>query len=107
MLQGLSGTVAQTGEILNIPDCYTDARFSTATDLQTGYRTRSMLCMAVKDSSGEVVAVLQLLNKNKVRVLGRCRVPWEYPRVPPSTLEYPRVPSQLLNKIKVRSFTVL
>ncbi len=34
--QGIAGTVAETGETLNIPDAYADARFDTKTDLRTG-----------------------------------------------------------------------
>jgi hypothetical protein len=40
---GIVGSVAATGEFLNIEDVYQDARFSTVLDRQIGYRTRSML----------------------------------------------------------------
>ncbi len=60
---GIAGYVATTGEGLNIPDAYADARFSDATDKQTGYRTRNILCMPVMNSDRKVVAIAQLLNK--------------------------------------------
>ncbi len=60
---GIAGYVATTGEGLNIPDAYADARFSDATDKQTGYRTRNILCMPVVNSDRKVVAIAQLLNK--------------------------------------------
>ncbi|PZO09957.1 MAG: adenylate/guanylate cyclase domain-containing protein [Leptolyngbya foveolarum] len=60
---GIAGYVATTGEGVNIPDVYADARFNGATDRQTGYRTRNMLCMPVMSSGDRVVAVAQLLNK--------------------------------------------
>lgn len=44
-------------------DVYEDPRFNKAIDMQTGYRTRSMLCMPVLDSQGNVTAVAQIINK--------------------------------------------
>ncbi|MEO1388011.1 MAG: adenylate/guanylate cyclase domain-containing protein [Cyanobacteria bacterium J06634_6] len=61
--QGIAGYVAMTGKGVNIPDAYADTRFSDATDRQTGYRTRNILCMPVMSSDRKVVAVAQLLNK--------------------------------------------
>ena len=61
--KGIAGYVAMTGQALNIPDAYADSRFSDATDRQTGYRTRNILCMPVVNSDQRVVAVAQLLNK--------------------------------------------
>ncbi|MEL6879871.1 MAG: adenylate/guanylate cyclase domain-containing protein [Cyanobacteria bacterium J06607_10] len=63
LAQGIAGYVATTGTGLNIPDAYADERFSDATDRQTGYRTRNILCMPVLDSNNNVVAIAQLLNK--------------------------------------------
>lgn len=31
--------------------------------MQTGYRTKALLCMPIKDSSGDVVGVAQVINK--------------------------------------------
>jgi len=61
---GIVGHVAQTGQTVNIPDCYADARFNKDVDRRTGYRTRCMLCMPLRDESGETVGVMQVLNKN-------------------------------------------
>eukprot|EP00668_Euglena_longa_P003813 GGOE01004472.1.p1 GENE.GGOE01004472.1~~GGOE01004472.1.p1 ORF type:complete len:884 (-),score=297.49 GGOE01004472.1:509-3091(-) len=59
---GLAGHVARTGEIINIPNAWEDPRFNRSIDLETGYRTTSILCMPVK-FEGCIVAVAQLLNK--------------------------------------------
>ncbi|MEM6453342.1 MAG: GAF domain-containing protein, partial [Cyanobacteria bacterium P01_D01_bin.105] len=61
--KGIAGYVATTGQALNIPDAYADDRFSAATDRQTGYKTRNILCMPVMNHEGKVVAIAQLLNK--------------------------------------------
>ena len=44
---GIAGYVAETGQTLNVSDAYTDDRFNKAIDEQTGYITRSILCMPI------------------------------------------------------------
>lgn len=61
--RGIAGYVAASGDTLNIPDAYLDPRFNADVDRQTGYRTRTILCMPMKDKSGEIIGVFQLLNK--------------------------------------------
>ena len=60
---GIAGHVALTGEIINIPDAYADPRFNREVDKRTGYVTRSILCMPMKDATGRIIGVFQLLNK--------------------------------------------
>nr|HEX4317727.1 GAF domain-containing protein [Kofleriaceae bacterium] len=60
---GVAGWVAQTGEMVNIPDAYADQRFQPAFDLRSGYRTKSILSMPMKSAQGELIGVLQCLNK--------------------------------------------
>ena len=61
--EGIAGWVAQTREIVNIPDAYADQRFQPAVDLKSGYRTRSILCVPMLGALGGLVGVLQVLNK--------------------------------------------
>src|SRR6266545_2147297 len=61
--EGIAGWVAQSGQTVNIPDAYNDARFQPAWDVRSGYRTRSILCTPMRDSQGEIIGVLQVLNK--------------------------------------------
>jgi sigma-B regulation protein RsbU (phosphoserine phosphatase) len=61
--KGLAGSVAATGEPLILRDAYDDPRFDRSLDQKTGYRTRSMLCVPIKNRGQRVVGVLQLLNK--------------------------------------------
>ena len=61
---GIAGRVAHTGETQNIPDPYSHPDFNLAIDRETGYRTRSILCMPIFDRNKNVFAVAQLLNKN-------------------------------------------
>src|SRR6266851_5598154 len=46
--KGIAGAVAQTGEIVNIPDAYADSRFNQGVDMQTGYRTSTILCVPMR-----------------------------------------------------------
>ena len=61
--EGVAGWVAQTGELVNIPDAYADQRFQPAVDLKSGYRTRTILSVPMTGATGGLVGVLQVLNK--------------------------------------------
>ncbi|HFE54013.1 MAG TPA: HD domain-containing protein, partial [Bacteroidetes bacterium] len=60
---GIAGHVLCTGEVLNIPDAYSDPRFNPAIDRETGYRTRSILTAPLRNHLGETIGVFQVLNK--------------------------------------------
>ena len=61
--EGLAGWVVSSGETVNIPDAYNDDRFQPAFDQQTGYRTRSILCVPMRNHIGQIVGAVQVLNK--------------------------------------------
>jgi len=61
--QGISGRVADTGEMLNVPDAWELPYFDRSFDLKNNFRTRSVLCMPIKSRSGEAIGVLQVINK--------------------------------------------
>ncbi len=60
---GIAGAVAATGRVVSIPDAYADARFNPQVDAATGYRTREILCVPMTNTHGEVVGVIQALNR--------------------------------------------
>src|SRR6266851_10138365 len=60
---GIAGTVAKTGETIRIADAYGDPRFSPESDKRTGYRTRSLLTIAMTGHDGAVIGVFQAINK--------------------------------------------
>jgi putative ABC transport system ATP-binding protein len=60
---GIAGAVAQTGQAIRIDDAYSDPRFNRDVDKQTGYHTRSIISLPIKNQAGEVFAVAQLLNR--------------------------------------------
>ncbi len=60
--KGVAGKVAATGEGLNIPDAYSSELFNPEIDKITGFTTRNILCCPIRDTSGQIVAVMQALN---------------------------------------------
>ncbi|HVT45590.1 MAG TPA: HD domain-containing phosphohydrolase [Thermoanaerobaculia bacterium] len=68
--KSLAGFVALTGETLVIDDAYelpTDVEYSInrSFDLETGYRTRSMLVFPMTNHVGDLIGVLQLINRKR------------------------------------------
>jgi len=61
--QGVAGLVAAAGESIVVDDAYADPRFYRGVDEATGYRTRTILCVPIKSQRGDVLGVLELLNK--------------------------------------------
>jgi len=66
----ISGHVAESGEILNLGDVYqlrADApyAYSKAFDQKSGYRCKSMLVIPMKSREGDIIGVIQLINKKR------------------------------------------
>lgn len=61
--KGLAGYVVKTGEALNIVDAYSDPRFNPEVDKNTGYRTKTILCMPIMNNNREIIGAFQVLNK--------------------------------------------
>jgi len=61
--EGIAGRTVQTGETINVEDAYSDARFFTAIDERTGYQTRTVLAVAVKNQAGDIIGAFEALNK--------------------------------------------
>jgi len=61
--KGLAGYVVKTGESLNIADAYNDPRFNPEVDKATGYHTKTILCMPIKNNNQEIIGAFQVLNK--------------------------------------------
>ncbi len=60
---GIAGAVARTGETIRIDDAYADPRFNPEIDKKTGFRTRSVLCVPIRNQENSIFAVTQLLNR--------------------------------------------
>jgi adenylate cyclase len=61
--RGIAGAVFSSQEAVRIPHAYADLRFNPAFDKQTGYFTRSILCVPIFNKAGTAIGVTQVLNK--------------------------------------------
>src|ERR1039457_3607989 len=61
---GIAGSVFTTGEAEIITaDAYSNTRFNQEVDRRTGYRTRNILWVPIRNKSREVIGVTEALNK--------------------------------------------
>ncbi len=58
------GWVAEKREIVNLREAYLDSRFDPALDIHTGYWTRTLLAAPILGERGEVLGVLEAVNKH-------------------------------------------
>lgn len=61
--KGVAGLAAQSGDIINIGDAYSDPRFTMDIDKVTGYRTRNILALPLRDNRRGIIGVFEVLNK--------------------------------------------
>jgi len=61
--QGIAGSVFTSGQSEIIADAYADARFNRRVDTETGYRTRNILCVPIRNKALQIIGVTQALNK--------------------------------------------
>ena len=66
----IAGYVAVNGAAVKVADAYelpaeTPYRISKSFDVKSGYRTKSMLVVPMRDHQGEIIGVIQLINKKK------------------------------------------
>ncbi|MCA9071229.1 MAG: GAF domain-containing protein, partial [Planctomycetaceae bacterium] len=63
MTKGIAGEVATLGKTLNIPDAYKHPSFNPEADKKTGFVTKNILCMPVRNNDGTIIGVTQMINK--------------------------------------------
>ncbi len=64
---GVAGHVFSTGKGLIVHDAYSNPHFNRHVDEETGYTTRTILCVPIRAIKGEIIGVAQVLNKKKGR----------------------------------------
>jgi len=62
---GIAGHVFTSGESMIVQDAYSNEYFNAEIDKQTGYKTKSILCVPIKTLKGEIIGVAQTLNKKR------------------------------------------
>ena len=68
--KSVAGYAASTGHVVNVADAYhlppgTPYQISRSFDERSGYRTKSVLAVPMRDHKGMVVGVIQLINKKR------------------------------------------
>jgi phosphoserine phosphatase RsbU/P len=61
--RGIAGWVAREGSAVRLENAYDDARFEPDIDRRLGFKTRQLLCLPIRNEAGDIIGVLQLLNK--------------------------------------------
>ena len=62
---GIAGEVFKTRKVQNVDDAYKHQRFNSLIDKRTGYETKTLLCVPLKNVQGKSIGVLQALNKRE------------------------------------------
>ncbi|MCX6936000.1 MAG: GAF domain-containing protein, partial [Verrucomicrobia bacterium] len=60
---GIAGHVFHGGKGIVVKDAYKDGRFNKVVDQQTGYHTRSIACAPIRTMRGEIIGVVEVLNR--------------------------------------------
>lgn len=68
MGEGIAGSVASTGEMIVISDTKKDGRFNSMVDDITGFQTKSIVAVPIKNK-GRILGVIQVLNCKRVASL--------------------------------------
>ena len=62
---GIVGEVIQSGNVVRVDDAYQDVRFNKAVDKKSGYTTRNILCVPMRDIDGKTIGAFQAINKEQ------------------------------------------
>ncbi len=60
---GVVGQVISSGQAVRVDDAYQDERFNQEVDRSTGYQTRNLICVPVRNEEGKLIGAFECLNK--------------------------------------------
>jgi Nif-specific regulatory protein len=61
---GIAGAVAMSGQAINVADAYEHPLFYKEVDIETGYRTRTLLAVPLHNLQGAIIGVGEATNKH-------------------------------------------
>ncbi len=64
---GIVGETLRTGKPICVDDAYDDPRFNQEVDRKSGYRTRNLVCVPLRDAQGTIVGAFEGINQNENR----------------------------------------
>ncbi|MEZ6131336.1 MAG: sigma-54-dependent Fis family transcriptional regulator [Planctomycetaceae bacterium] len=62
--EGIVGETLRTGASIVVDSAYEDPRFNQEVDQKSGYRTRNLICVPLRDADGEIVGAFEGINRN-------------------------------------------
>ena len=62
--EGIVGETLRTGVAIVVDSAYDDPRFNQEVDQKSGYRTRNLVCVPLRDANGEIVGAFEGINRN-------------------------------------------
>lgn len=62
--EGIVGETLKTNQSIVVHDAYQDPRFNSDVDRQSGYTTRNLICVPLRDCDGSVVGAFEAINRN-------------------------------------------
>ncbi|MBL8814031.1 MAG: sigma-54-dependent Fis family transcriptional regulator [Planctomycetaceae bacterium] len=65
--EGIVGETLRTGKAICVDDAYEDSRFNQEVDRKSGYRTRNLICVPLRDAQGQLVGAFEGINSNDNR----------------------------------------
>ncbi len=63
--EGIVGETLKTGRAIRVDDAYDDPRFNQEVDRKSGYRTRNLICVPLKDADGKIIGAFEGINQNE------------------------------------------
>jgi transcriptional regulator with GAF, ATPase, and Fis domain len=65
--EGIVGETLRTGKAICVDDVYDDPRFNQEVDRKSGYRTRNLVCVPLRDAQNNLVGAFEGINQNDNR----------------------------------------
>lgn len=62
--EGIVGETLRTGVAIVVENAYEDPRFNQEVDRKSGYTTRNLVCVPLRDADGEIVGAFEGINRN-------------------------------------------
>lgn len=62
--EGIVGETLKTGQTIVVDNAYEDPRFNQEVDRSSGYKTRNLVCVPLRDSDNAIVGAFEGINRN-------------------------------------------
>jgi transcriptional regulator with GAF, ATPase, and Fis domain len=62
--EGIVGETLATGRAICVDDAYADPRFNQEVDQKSGYRTRNLICVPLRDPTAGIIGAFEGINRN-------------------------------------------